>query len=440
MLLLTLLLPLALASSPVARVLDEDPPLPAEPLVGWEALEPGPPPSDLAEPTAPPLDLEGAVAHALARSPELTALRAEVSRARGAALDAGALPNPTWETRLTGEGQLGLGVEFDVTGFVHAGLAAAAARPEVAAARIRLEEATLRLEYEVRAAYFEHEAAVATWEGSLRALDALAAERDAWRAITAAGNAPVRDLLLREAAYEEARVERAERALDVVGTRERLTRLIGQEPGILAPSPPMDVVPLPDLASVAVGRSLTLRTLDVQIEAGRRARTAAIADAAVPGIGAFAEAEPSGETSAGITLELPLLSFGRGGVVRAEAEVDRLRAVREAAEIQVRSAARELEARFVSAHGLLRHLEEVVVPGRERLLGETLLHYNAMQLDLGALLDAWRARTELEATLADARREARTTEAALDALLHGALVDTPRSARGPSTPASPEGH
>lgn len=64
----------------------------------------------------------------------------------------------------------------------------------------------------------------------------------------------------------------------------------------------------------------------------------------------------------------------------------------------------------------------------EALLAETLLHYNAMQLGLDALLDAWRGRVEVEIDAADALREAHTAAAALDTILKGARVHAPRAA------------
>lgn len=444
--LLALLLPFSTAAAPVALVLEQDPPLPGEPLTGWEALEPG-------APTAEGLDVAEAVALTLSRHPQLQALRADIASARGALLAAGALPNPTLEVELLslGAGQVGqapasLGLELDLTEFVHAPLGAAAARPEVEAARLRLEEATLRLSYEAKAAWYDTWAAETAWGGSIRAVDALAAGRDAQRAITAAGNAPTLELAQKEVAYEEARARAAALELEVVAARERLARLLGQDPGPLAPAPPLVAPALPqDLEGAAAARSLALQAMDLEIQAAERRRTAARLEGLAPELGAFVEAERRTgpwEATAGLALSLPLLSFGRGEVMRAEAEADRLTAERLEAEVEVRSAAREAHARFVSALARARHAQDVLVPAREALLAETLLHYNAMQLGLDALLDAWRGRVEVEITAADAMREAHTAAAALDAILSGARVAPPRAARSSasSTPNASGGH
>jgi hypothetical protein len=93
--LLALLLPLMTAAAPVARVLQEDPPLPGEALVGWEALAPPaePAPDEV-------IEVDEAVALALVGNPALRVLRAAIDAARGDGLAARSLPNPTWELDL----------------------------------------------------------------------------------------------------------------------------------------------------------------------------------------------------------------------------------------------------------------------------------------------------------------------------------------------------
>lgn len=434
--LLVLLFRSVSAAPPVARVLQDDPPLPGEALDGWEPLDPAaaPPPEAL-------LDVEQAVALALADSPELRALRANVSAVQGALLDARSSSNPELElglwstaTEPLARGPVTVGVELDLTDVLDARLQARAARPEIEAVTLRLREGTARLRYEARVAFYDHQAALAAWGASLRAVDALAASRDTAAAIVAAGNAPTLDLARRELAYEEARVRSAELELAVVATRERLARLIRAIPGpVSAILPPVGEMPaLPeDLEAAAVAASLELSALDASSLAGQRRVTAARVSGLAPEVGLFAEAEREGEgweALAGVQVSVPLFSWGRGEAMRAAAEADLLAARRIQSELDIRSAARETRARLESAWRRARHVQDVLVPARDRVLRETLLHYNAMQVDADALLDAWRARVEADVALADALREAWTARAAVDALLEGARVDTPRPA------------
>lgn len=445
--LLALALPFLVAATPIARVLQEDPPLPGESLVGWEPLDPR-----ANTTTGNPLDVDEAVAKALANSPELRALEAGVTAARGGLLDAKSLPNPDGELALytnaeehTSDLPLAIGGEFDVTEVVLSQLRAASARPEVDAARLRLEEGRVRLGYEARAAFYDHQAAVAVWGASLRAVDALAASRDTTRALTTAGNGPTRERALREVAYEESRLRAATLELDVVATRERLARLLREAPGpvsaALVPVPATLSLPA-DLEGDAVAASLELRALDASILAARRRTTTARLAGLAPDLDLLVGSERDGDawnTTVGLGVSVPMFSLGRGDALRSSADVELLFARREQAEIDVRSSAREAELRLASAHRRALHAQDVLVPLREDLLRETLLHYNAMQVGIDPLLDAWRARVEVEAAYADTLRELAIAQAALDALLAGAVVDGPRPAASPRSASNDSG-
>jgi cobalt-zinc-cadmium efflux system outer membrane protein len=82
--------------------------------------------------------------------------------------------------------------------------------------------------------------------------------------------------------------------------------------------------------------------------------------------------------------------------------------------VRVRSAARLVRARLEGAEDRARYSRDIVLPLRERIVRETQLQYNAMQVGVfellrareqqiqaaiayvDALLDYWLARTELE--------------------------------------------
>lgn len=210
-------------------------------------------------------------------------------------------------------------------------------------------------------------------------MDALAASRDAMRAIVAAGNAPTRELAVREVAYEDARVRAAELELELVATEERLRRLVGGPVGAVPPlSPAPATLELPeDVAAAAVAASLELRALDARVTAARRVTAAARVTGLAPDVDLFVDGERHDDgwsTTAGVGLTLPLLAFGAGDAARAAAVADGLAAERDRAEADVRSAGREARIRVVSAHRRAVHHQDVLVPARERVLHETLLH------------------------------------------------------------------
>ncbi|MDP3215002.1 MAG: TolC family protein [Deltaproteobacteria bacterium] len=115
-----------------------------------------------------------------------------------------------------------------------------------------------------------------------------------------------------------------------------------------------------------------------------------------------------------------------------------------ASAVDLRSGLRDARNRLRSAHARARQYDGVIVPARERVLRETLLQYNAMQVSVFQLLQA--RRELLDATLrrAEVRREFWTATAGTDALFAGRRVGTaePMSADAPmgATGASSGGH
>jgi outer membrane protein TolC len=83
----------------------------------------------------------------------------------------------------------------------------------------------------------------------------------------------------------------------------------------------------------------------------------------------------------------------------------------------------------VSAHLQTRHYDRVVVPARKRVVDQTLLQYNAMQVGIFQLLEARRGQLDAELAAVEARREYWTAKAAFDALLAGRRAQ-------PSSPAA----
>jgi cobalt-zinc-cadmium efflux system outer membrane protein len=85
----------------------------------------------------------------------------------------------------------------------------------------------------------------------------------------------------------------------------------------------------------------------------------------------------------------------------------------------VRSAAREIRNRVVSAHGRARQYQEVIAPAQRRVTEQTLLQYNAMQLGIFQLLEARQAELDVELEYIETLREYWSTVARLGALLAG---------------------
>lgn len=389
---------------------------------------------------AAPLDAEGAVRVALLENRELRARLREIGVARGQLIQAGLLPNPRAEVELLPErnSRIELRVEYDLTRAVLAPFAARAAAPELEAARTRAAAAVVSLAFRVRQGFYRLQAAEQRLAITQRELDALAARREAAHALLAAGNLTELEVATEDAAYERARVDVARRELELVVERENVQRLLGQhgsatgwrvrgELPAVAEAPALDG----DLERQALAANLGLLERRQRLEAlARRAswtRNAGwIPDVSVDVHGL--QGDPTNDAApldqdwrfgAGINVELPLFDRGQGTATSLDAEFDALLEAYYGLAVDVRSAAREVRSRVVSAHARARQYQDVILPAQRRVTEQTLLQYNAMQLGIFELLEARRAELRAELEYVDTLREYWTAIAALDALRAG---------------------
>ena len=109
------------------------------------------------------------------------------------------------------------------------------------------------------------------------------------------------------------------------------------------------------------------------------------------------------ENGAGVEFQVPLFDFGEVRLREAEAvymhAVNRLAAQA----VNVRSEARQAYQDYRAAYDLARHYEREVLPLRKIISEETLLRYNAMQIDVFSLLTE--ARQRIASTAASLRAE-----------------------------------
>ncbi len=406
-----------------------------------------------------PLTADAAVRLALANNRALRAALKEVGVARGHLEQAGALPNPEIEVEVTPrqEGldhtRVELAVEIDLTSALLSPLRARAARSDHEAARYRAAGAVVELGYQVRAAFHAAQAAEQRLGLANRALDAFAAARDAARALFAAGNVPELDVATQEAGYEEARITAAQLELELLTRRERLHRLLGLAGAATTwtiagaiPEAPEALATPPRAETQALRASLELAELRSRIEAAAGRAGALRAEGWVPdmSVGVHGERElgARGEVDdspwvlgAGLRLSLPVFDRRSGAQAAQTAEFDSLLERYHGRAVDVRSAVREARNRLLSTHARARHYERVLLPARRRVVEQTLLQYNAMQVGVFQLLSARRAQLDAELAAVEALREHWTAKAAFDALLAGRRVE----AAGAEAPAAMPG-
>jgi outer membrane protein, heavy metal efflux system len=394
---------------------------------------------------ARPLTAESAVKVALLNSAELQAAFEELGVARADWVTALRLPNPVAEAsvrfRKNESATLDFSVTEDLTQLIFLPLRNGAAQAQLEAAQAAVAGRALDLVLQVRAAFYSYLADRQALEFRETVLKALQASATAAKSLHDAGNVTDLDLDTEQVLYDEARVNFAGAQTALATSRERLAALLGvwgktsdwRVEGRLN-DPPEDL-PLADLESKAIERSLDLAIIKHRFEAAAKRANLASAEGWLPELkaGAVAEREEK-EWSYGplAEVQVPLFYQGQGEVARARAEMRRQQQLLKARAVQIRASARATAARVAAARDRAVYIKTVLLPARERILNQTQLQFNAMSVSVFQLLLARRDEVETARSYVEALREYWTARAEAEQLRSGRLPSvTPLSSDAP---------
>jgi outer membrane protein TolC len=367
-----------------------------------------------------PLTAESAVTIALLNNRDLQAAYNALGLSEAAMVQASLPPNPSFKlSRIAGSGESEIERQIALNIL---SLATLPARAEVAGDRFRqaqLQAAleTLRVAGEARRSFYTAVAARAVAAVLQRARLAAANAVKISVRLGESGSATKLDQARNQVFYAEVAAQVAQAKQNETTTRERLVRALGLWGRELAFTLPSALPPLPararamaDVETEAVRRRLDLQIARLEVAAlaksyGLTGATRFLNLLEVGGISKTTHEQGGGTLRQGgfeAEFEIPLFDFG--AVRLREAEQRYLQAVNRltAKAVRIRSEAREAYQRYRSSFDIARHYRREVLPLRKIISDEMLLRYNAMQIDVFALL-------------ADARERLASTTAALDA-------------------------
>jgi outer membrane protein TolC len=370
------------------------------------------------------LDAGDAVQIALLNNRGLQAAYNELGLAEVAMVTASLPPNPTFSVeRISGAAEIE--IEKRIIANVLA-LATLPVRAEIAGerfrqAQLRAAEETLRIAAETRRAYYrvlalrETEALLARAKTAAETATRLAARLGESGAINKL------DQAREQVFYAEITGELARARQAAASERERLTRLMGlwgEDVGFKLP-PALPVLPrrpdaMPQVEREAVARRIDLRIARIEIDA--LARTHGLTEATrfvnlleVSGVGKTTKERESGERvrDRGFEVEFQIPVFDLGEGRARQASETYLQAVNRLTEkaINVRSEARDAYRAYRTAYDIAAHYQREVLPLRKLISDEMLLRYNAMQIDVFALLADARSRIAANSAAIEARRD-----------------------------------
>jgi cobalt-zinc-cadmium efflux system outer membrane protein len=291
--------------------------------------------------------------------------------------------------------------------------------------KLKVADKVLQLASDVQTAFYDLQAQTELGKRLNTIIEVNEAQADLAQRQFDAGNINELELHNQQAPSMQSHLDLMKAKAEVQSGREHLNRLLGLSGEQInwqiadeLPALPEKELPLENLESLAVSQRLDLAASRSQAEAIAAALRLKQHTRFIPGatIGVDTERTPDGQRVTGPTLalELPIFDQGQPAIAKLTAEFQQAKDNYMAQEINARSEVREARGALLSAREAVEFGQKNLLPLRQQILGETLLHYNAMQKNsydvlaakereqmaeqggIAALRDYWLARVELE--------------------------------------------
>jgi outer membrane protein TolC len=370
------------------------------------------------------LTAESAVQVALFNNRGLQAAYNELGIAEATMVAASLPPNPGFSVeRLSGPAEIE--IEKRIVANVLA-LATLPMRADIAADRFRQAQLraaidTLRIAADTRRSYYR---AVALQEIVRLLEQAKEAAETATRLAARLGESGAinkLDQAREQVFYAEISAQLARARQMAASERERLIRFMGLWGNELAfkipnalPALPRRPQVRPDVEVEAVARRIDIRLARIDVDA--LAKSYGLTQASrfinlieVSGIGRTTKERDTGERirDRGFEVEFQIPIFDFGETRLRQASETYMQAVNRLTELAVnaRSQARDAYRTYRSAYDIASHYQREVLPLRKVISDEMLLRYNAMQIDVFALLAEARGRISATTAAIEARRD-----------------------------------
>jgi cobalt-zinc-cadmium efflux system outer membrane protein len=378
-----------------------------------------------------PLTVDTAVQIALLNNRSLQATFEEIGLSTADLIDAATFPNPRFDLAIRFPDKppsgtyIDYGAAIDFLSIIMIPLKKQVAKVQLEAAALRVADTTLELVLQVKSAFYSLQASQQLLKRFKVIVDTNAASLDLAQRQHEAGNITDLALAQHQASYSRSRLDVASTEAEIRRNRERFNRLLGlwdadtdwQIAGEL-PEVPSSDIPTRALERLAISQRLDLQAdyLKVTSQVKNLGLTKSLRLVGALDFGFNSERETDSQTRTGPTfaIELPILNQGQARIARGEAALRQSQDKFEALAVDVRSQIRELRDELMSKREIARFYKDELLPGQRRILNESLVHYNAMEIDnfelfstkaeeartereyLEAVRDYWIARAELE--------------------------------------------
>lgn len=367
------------------------------------------------------LSADDAVQIALLNNRDLQAAYNQLGISEAQMVSASLPPNPTFSIeRIAGAGSVEIEARA-IAGILS--LLTLPARAQIASDRFRqaqlqAAETTLRVATDARRTYYRALAAKVLVGFLVQSQSAAQAATELSKDLGESGTMNKLDQARNQVFFAELTAQLAQARANAATERERLIRVLGlwgpdidfKLPTSLPRFPARPSVQ-PDIEREAVARRIDLQIARIDVQALARSSnltnaTRMISVLELAGIKKRVKAGDETERERGFEVEFQIPIFDLGTSKVRQAEETYMQAVNRltAKAVNVRSEAREAYGTYRSAYDIARHYQREVLPLRKIISDETLLRYNAMQIDVFTLLVEARARISSTQAAIEAER------------------------------------
>lgn len=400
------------------------------------------------------LSEEEAVQITLLNNRELQALYTRLGIAQADLVQASLLHNPVIDAITgfpVGGGivDLSFGVAMDFIDLLYTPLRKRVATARFEEIKLRVTAEALDVVWRTQTAFYRHQANEQMLEMRCQVAASTAASFELAQRMREAGNLRELDLASERALAEEAKLDVRLAEIATRESRETLNMFMGlwgEESQVWTalssrlPEPPREPLNAQRLESRAIERSLDLAAAEQLITAAAENVGLDRASALFPEliVGGKGERDgPEWEPGPSFTIPIPLFDRGQARIARAQAELRQARELRSALAVRIRAVARSTRDRLAGHRDRTRHYREVLLPVRDRVLQETQLQYNAMQVGPLDVLRAKEQQIEAAVRYIDALRDYWLAHADLTLILAGRLPPTEPAPAGPALEQAP---
>jgi outer membrane protein, heavy metal efflux system len=307
------------------------------------------------------------------------------------------------------------------------------------ATKLRIADRVLTLAEEVQAAFYTVQAGQQLTNRLALIVEVNEAAANIAKRQHDAGNITDLELQNQQAAYAQSRLDLARVQAQRRADREKLNRTLslwGKQTAWQVeselPPPPEKEAPIENVEALAVSQRLDLAaartevaTVQSALKLKKSVRWLPLVDV---GVNAEHELDHTWVIGPSLSLEIPVFDQGQPELARLAAEYRRAARNFEALAVNIRSEVREARDAVIAARDVVEYYQKIVLPQRQRILRETLLQYNAMQLGNFVLLSAKEREAVAERETIEALRDYWITRARLERAVGGSFDLTTDSA------------